>query len=92
MAQMSLVIRLMEKLLPGLGVGSEPWKDVSKAMSLLGKHIPPGAVSSGVENSAMQGAQNAQRQNSPMIAAMRGGQGGPPPGPGAGAPPMPAAA
>lgn len=62
-----------------LGTGSEAGRDVLKALQNLSKHIPPGAMSQGVEQNALQGLLMRQRQMAPQIAAMRASQGGPPP-------------
>jgi len=89
-------VRLLEKALPMLGAETEPGKDVMRALPMLSKHIPPGAMSPGVENTALQQLMMQQRQQAPMLQALRamqGGQagGGQPPG-GGGAPPAPPAA
>lgn len=93
MARLSMVVRQLEQLVPLLGVGTEPGRDVVKALNSLAKHVPPGAVSPGVEQSAMQKMLLQQRQNGPQIAALRAAMGsqGKPPAAGA-TPPNPQAA
>lgn len=80
MATLGTIIRLMEKVVPMLGVGTEAGKDVLKALSSLSKHLPPGAVSPGVEQSQLQSMLMKMRQQTPQIAAMRAGNAAPPTG------------
>lgn len=92
LAQLGLVVQLLtEKVLPALGATSEAGKDVLSILPRLAKHIPPGAMPSGIGISAMQGLLQNQKQMAPQIAAMRsamGGAGGGAPGaPPAGGPP-----
>lgn len=72
-----------------VGAGSEAGKAVLDSLNKLSKHVAPGSISSGVEQSGLQEMLMKLRQNAPQIAAMRAGQpagaGGPPPG-GGGAP------
>lgn len=98
MAKLGLAIRLLESIVPQLGAGTEAGRDVLKALTSLSKHLPPGAVSPGVEKTSLMNMMQSQRQQQPQIAAMRaamaGGQspGGQSPGgqPG-GEPPTPPA-
>jgi len=71
MAKLGLIVRQLEQIVPLLGAGTEAGKDVLKALTSLSKHVPPGAVSPGVENSALQGLMLKQRQQTPQIAQMR---------------------
>lgn len=95
LATLSVVVRLLtEKVLPSLGATSEAGRDVLKALTSLSKHVTPGSVSTGVEQTALTALQNASRQAAPQIAAMRAAQpaaGGapPPPGGAAGGPQIP---
>jgi hypothetical protein len=87
-----VVVRQLEMILPMLGSGSPAGKEVMKSLTSLGKLVPAGATSSGMENNAQQQLMMQQRQQAPMLAALRAqGQGGPTgsgmPLPGAGAPP-----
>ena len=77
----------MEETIPLLGVGSEPGQALLKALNSLAKHVPPGAVTPGVQQSTMERLLAQQKQMGPQIAAMRGGQGGPQPMPGGPMPP-----
>ena len=77
----------MEETIPLLGVGSEPGQALLKALNSLAKHVPPGAVTPGVQQSTMERLLAQQKQMGPQIAAMRGGQGAPQPTPGGGMPP-----
>lgn len=72
----------MEKAISLLGVGTEAGRDVLASLQKLAKHIPPGAVAPGVQNNAMSGIMNQQRQAGPLLAQLAGGGGG-----GAGGPP-----
>ena len=74
LAQLSGVVRQLEKLVPLLGAGSEVGKDVLKSLTMLTKHIPPGAVSPGLEQSAMSNTMTQMRQNAPLIASLRAAQ------------------
>lgn len=82
-------VRLLEKALPMLGVETEPGMAVMRALPLLSKHVPPGAASPGVENNALQQLMLQQRQQQPMLQALRAMQ---PQGAAPGASPPPAAA
>lgn len=88
LAKLGLIVRLLESLIPALGSGTEAGKDVLKALTSLSKHVPPGAVSPGVENSSLMKLMQDQRQQQPQIAAMRQAMAGPQ-NSGAGAPPAP---
>lgn len=84
-ASMSTVreaIKLLEKALPGLHPGSEPYKAVLNSMQSLGKYIPPSAEVPGVQATTAQGLNN-DAQKSAMMAMLRGGN--PSAGMGAGA-------
>ena len=89
LSRLSVIIKLMEETIPLLGVGSEPGRDLVKALSNLAKHIPPGSVSPGVEQSTMQKLMAQQKQMAPQVAAMRAMQQPQQPQAGAGAPPSP---
>ena len=88
MAKLGLIVRLLESVVPQLGVASEDGKDVLKALTSLSKHVPPGAVSPGVEQTALQKMMINQKQQTPQIAAMRAAMAGQ--NSGGGAPPPPA--
>jgi len=78
----------MEETIPLLGVGSEPGKDLVKALSTLAKHVPPGSVSPGIQQSTMERLMQQQKQMAPQIAAMRAMQPGQQQGTPPGAPPQ----
>ena len=88
MAKLGLIVRLLESIVPSLGAGTEAGKDVLKALTSLSKHVPPGAVSPGVEQSSVMKLMQDQRQQTPQIAAMRAAMSGQQ-NPGAGTPPPP---
>lgn len=76
MAKLSGVLRQLEQLVPLLGVGTEAGKDVIKALTNLSKHIQPGAVSPGAEQTGLQNVLMKLRQQAPQLAQMRAGMGG----------------
>lgn len=80
LAQVQWAVRLLERALPMIGSASEPGKDIMKAITALGKHVPPGASSPGVEQSSLQQMMMQQRQEQPEIARMRAMGGGTAPG------------
>lgn len=76
-------IALIGAVLPA---GSEAARDIREALNKLAKHVPPGAISQGVQMSEAQRALVQQRQAGPQIAAARAAQpvappAGPPGGP-----------
>lgn len=95
-ANLGVIIRLMEKTIPLLGIVSAPGKDLTQALTRLAKHVPPGAVSPGVMATTIERLMLEQKQNTQQAAQMRAIPPAPPGGvpamPGAGAPPPPQAA
>lgn len=97
LAKVQVAVHILESVLPMLGAGSEAGKAVLDSLNKLSKHVAPGSISSGVQQSSMMEMMNKLRQNSPQMAAAKGaapagaGAGGPPPGlaalMGGGAPP-----
>lgn len=74
-------IALISGILPA---GSDAAQDIREALNKLAKHVPPGAVSQGVQMTEAQKALMQQKQQQPQIAAMRAAQPGmpaPPPQP-----------
>ncbi len=77
LAQVAVAVRILEKALPMLGAESEPGGIVMKTITNLAKLVPQGSTSQGVENQAMQGLMQQQKQEQPMLQVMRSmGQGG----------------
>jgi len=78
---------LLIAALPGLGPETEPGKKLLKCIEDLGKMVPPGTTSQGIENSMAQQLALQQRQQAPMDGLMRqmqqqqGGGAAPPPAP-----------
>ena len=62
-----------------LGAASEPGQAAIKALSSLAKHVPPGAVTPGVQQSAMERLMAQAKQMGPQIAQMRAQSQGPQP-------------
>ena len=83
MSRLSVIVKLMEETIPLLGVGSDPGKDLVKALNTLAKHVPAGSVSPGIQQSTMERLLQQQKQAGPQIAAMRAAQTGQQPGAGA---------
>ena len=96
---------LTQGLATGADPSSDPARAATKAIGDLTKHTPPGSVNPAIENAALMKLLQKQKQEAPMMAALRsqgqqmpqpgagGAPGGAPqPAPGAGAPPMPMAA
>ncbi len=71
MSRLGVIVRLMEETVPLLGVGSEPGQAMLKALNSLAKHVPPGSVTPGVQQSTMQRLMQQQQQMGPQVAAMR---------------------
>ena len=92
LAKLGQVVRILESLVPQLGAGTEAGKDVLKALTSLSKHVPPGAVSPGIEQTALKKMMMEQQQQGPQIAAMRAAMAQPKPEGGATPPEPPAQA
>ena len=93
LAQVQVAVRILERALVAVGATSEPGKDIMKAIMNLGKHVPPGSTSPGVEQTALQQLATQSKQEQPEIARLRAmGMGGSPAGGGGPPPPPPAAA
>lgn len=80
MAKLGMIVRQLEQIVPLLGAGTEAGRDVLKSLTSLSKHVPPGAVSPGVEQSAMQKTMMQMKQQTPQIAALRASMSGEKPG------------
>ena len=91
MAKLGLVVRQLEQLVPLLGVGTEAGQAVVKALTNLSKHVQPGAVSPGAEQSGLQQMMMKLRQQGPQLAQMKQGMMGGNEGGGAPPPPPPGA-
>jgi hypothetical protein len=78
--KMAIIEKLIGAARLSFPAGSPPWTDLGKAQELLAKHVPPGAVSQGVENTELDRLKQQQRQSSANTALMNsmGGQGGAP--------------
>lgn len=91
---------LIEALGTGMDPASDPARAATKAIGDLTKHTPPGTINPAIYNAALMKLMQKQKQQAPMMAALRAqGQQMPQPGavgasmPGAGgAAPMPMAA
>jgi len=74
MQKLGLVVKQLTDLLPQLGVGSDPGKDVLKAISSLAKHVPPGAVTPAGEKNQLEQMQLKNAHNNQQMQAMRAQQ------------------
>ena len=90
LAQIVWAVRLLEKALPQIGAGTPPGKDILKAISSLTKHVPAGAASPGMEQTALQGLMQQSKQEAPQLQAMRAAGGPSAPGTPGGPPASPA--
>lgn len=91
MQKLALLVGELPSLLAMLGATSEAGQAVTKAITLLAKHVPPGSASPAGKRNEIQDMAMQQTQNSALMQSMqqRGGApgGAPPPQPGA-PPPM----
>ena len=83
---MDVIVKLLAQTLPLAGAASELGGVIMDALKKLGKFVPQGQVSPGMQQSQIQSLLAKQQQAGPQIAQMRGAGGGPPPPAGAGAP------
>lgn len=82
---MSLILKVMERVLPLVGAESDMGRAVIDAMKTISKAVPQGSVPPSMENNFLQGMMQRRAQMAPQIAAMQGK----PPGMPGGAPPTP---
>ncbi len=92
LAQLAVHVQALSLIAGVMPVGSDLARDLREALNKIAKHVPPGAISQGVQMSEAQRALMQQKQMGPQIAAMRAAQpamggGGPPPGGAPGGPP-----
>lgn len=69
--RLGVVIKQLEQLIPMLGSGSDPGKDVLKALNMLSKHVPSGSVTPANERNVLQNAQMKNAQNNQAMQQMR---------------------
>lgn len=79
---------LTQGLASGADPSSDPARAATKAIGDLTKHTPPGSVNPAIENAALMKLMQQQKQQAPMMAALRS-QGQQMPQPGAGGTPQP---
>jgi hypothetical protein len=85
--RLAVVIHDLEEIIPLVGSGSEAGKDILGALTKLGKHVQPGAVTPAAQRNVLQNAQLRNAQQAKMLQALKAGGGGPPGGaPGGGGP------
>jgi hypothetical protein len=83
--KLGVVVKQLEGLLPEVGASSEIGKDVLKALNMLVKHVPAGAVTPAAQKNSLEAMQRNQVQNGQTMQALQamragGGQGQQPPG------------
>lgn len=71
LAEVSSAVKLLEKSLPALGAGSPAGKEVLSCIQKLAKLVPPGSMDKGVEQSSLQNLMLQQKQENPMLNALR---------------------
>lgn len=71
LALVSKAIQLLEMALPHVGAGTDPGKAVISALRDLTKHVDAAAMPPSVGNSAIAAMMLKQRQEAPLIAALR---------------------
>ena len=82
--RVGLVVKQLTDILSLAGATSDIGKDILKAINMLVKHVPSGAVTpadekANLERMSMQNTQNSQMQQQMKAGAAQGGAGGPPP-------------
>jgi hypothetical protein len=81
LAQVREAVKILEKALPELATGSEPYKAVLNAISSVSKHVSPSGEVPGVQQTALrdlqQGAQSSGMMQSLMRSLAGAGQGAP---------------
>lgn len=82
-----MVVKQLGELVPLAGAGSELGQAILKALTMLAKHVPQGAVSPAAEKSNIERMAMQNTQNNSQMQALKQQQGGAP-----GAPPAKAAA
>jgi hypothetical protein len=94
MSKVREAVRIIERALPDLQVGSPPHEACIKAIKELSKAIPATEEIPGVQSATLMGMQRESQEGAPMQALQRimgGGAGAPPGAPppqaGGGAPP-----
>jgi hypothetical protein len=83
--KLGVVVKQLETMLPELGASSEAGKDVLKALNMLVKHVPAGAVTPAAQKNSLEAMQRNQVQNGQTMQALQamragGGQGQQAPG------------
>ena len=89
--QMGLVVDALTAALQKAGASSDLGKDILKAISILNKHVPSGAVTPADKKAQLQRQMMQNNQNNDQIQAMRAQQAKPPGAAGGAAPPQAAA-
>jgi len=83
LSQVREAIKILEKALPNLPTGSDPYKAVLSAIQSVSRHVTPSAEVPGVQQTTLRDMQQNAQQSGMLQSVMRslGGGGGGPPGP-----------
>ena len=99
LSQVREAIKILEKALPNLPTGSDPYTAVLSAIQSVSRHVTPSAEVPGVQQTTLRDMQQNAQQSGMLQSVMRslGGGGGGPPGPAglpapSGGPPAPGGA
>jgi hypothetical protein len=84
-------VEIIQSALQNLQPGSQPWKDANGALGRLGRHLPEGAPTAGVQQTQIGDMLRNTVRNSLLqrIMQQKPNQGGGPGGPGSPIPGMP---
>ena len=69
--KLGMLLKGAETILPLVGSGSEMGKDVLKVITILSKHVQPGAVSPASEKNQIEQMAMRQQQNAAQMAQMK---------------------
>src|SRR5262245_5768196 len=71
LAQVREAVKILEKALPELATGSEPYKAVLNAISSVSKHVGPSGEVPGVQQTALRDLQQSAQSSGMMQSLMR---------------------
>lgn len=82
LATLREAVKILERALPGLPTGSDPYKAVLNAIASITKHVSPSSEVPGVQQTALRDLQQSASQSGMMQSLMRSlaGAGGGAPG------------
>lgn len=71
---LGLVVRGLEKLIPLFGASTPEGQDVVKALTMLARHVPPGAVTPAAERNSLQQMALQNQQRAAMMQKLQAAQ------------------